>query len=587
LANLLKLRASASVRVPILQAPTRRQPCLSPIGTKIAVDLQLYLAAHGRKAPMKRNPPMGRWISALGLGAAAVLALTSPGAAQSRNETLLVVVESGANSLDIHTVGANPASYWVVWNTYDRLLSYGTKTLADGSQSYDYSTLKPELAESWSYTADDEITFVLRKDAKFHDGTPVTAKDVKWSFDRMVSVGGFPTFQMKAGSLEKPEQFIVVDDHTFRIKLLRKDKLTLPDLGVPVPEVLNSALVKSHATPDDPWALEWTKKNDAGGGAYKVESWQPGQELVLSRFDGWSSGPLPKLKKIIIREVPSAGNRRALIERGDADVSFDLPPKDTEELAKAGKVKVSGVPIENSLWAIGLNVKQPPFDNVKVRQAVAYAVPYQKIMDAVIYGRGLAMFGGAGKPLTALWPQPSPYDTDLAKAKDLLAEGGYPNGFETSININQGVATLSEPMATLLQESLAKIGIRTVINKVPGATWRAALLKKDMPLMIDTFSGWLNYPDYYFFWGYHGQNAVFNVMSYQNPDMDKLIDAARFENDPKKYQDLIKGFVKIAWDDVPRIPLFQYYLDIAMQPNINGYTYWFHRGIDFRSMAKN
>ncbi|MBF0393104.1 MAG: ABC transporter substrate-binding protein [Alphaproteobacteria bacterium] len=528
---------------------------------------------------------MKRLLRALCL-TAAVTVSTVPALAQTRNETLLVVIESGTNSLDIHTVGANPASYGVTWNTYDRLLTYGTKTLPDGTLSYDYNNIKPELAESWKFTADDEITFVLRKDAKFHDGTPVTAKDVKWSFDRMVSVGGFPTFQMKAGSIEKPEQFIVVDDHTFRVKLLRKDKLTVPDLGVPVPTILNSELVKKNATEKDPWGLEYTKTNSAGGGAYKVESWKPGQELVLARNDDWKSGPLPKLKKVIIREVPSAGNRRALLERGDVDVSFDLPPKDSQELAKGGKVKVAGVPIENSLWYVGMSLKQPPFDNVKVRQAVSYAVPYQKIMDAAIYGRGIPMFGGPAKPTSAAWPQPSPYNTDIAKAKALLAEAGFAKGFETTININQGAASLAEPMATLLQESLAQIGITTTINKIPGANWRAAMLKKDMPIAIDTFSGWLNYPEYYFFWGYHGQDAVFNIMSYKNPEMDKLIDAARFETDRQKYEEQIKGFVKIAWDDMPRAPLFQYYLDAAMQKNITGYTYWFHRGIDFRPMGK-
>lgn len=513
------------------------------------------------------------------------LCLTGPALAQTRNETLLVVVESGTNSLDVHTVGANPASYGVAWNVYDRLLTYGTKTLPDGTLSYDYASIKPELAESWEIT-DSEMTFHLRPDAKFHDGTPVTAKDVKWSFDRMVTVGGFPTFQMSAGSIEKPDQFVVVDDHTFKIKLLRKDKMTLPDLAVPVPVILNSELVKKHVTEADPWGLDYTKANDAGGGAFKVESWKPGQELVLTRFDDWKSGPLPKLKKVLIREVPSAGNRRALLERGDVDISFDLPPKDSQELAKAGKVKVAGVPIENSLWFVGMGVKQPPFDNVKVRQAVAYAVPYHQIMDAVVFGRGIPMFGGPATVTSAAWPQPSPYTTDIVKAKQLLAEAGFPNGFETTISINQGAATLAEPMATLLQESLGQIGIKATINKIPGASWRAAILKKDMPITVDTFSGWLNYPEYYFFWGYHGQNAVFNVMSYQNPAMDKLIEAARTETDPQKYKGDVEGFVKIAWDDIPRVPLFQYYLDAAMQPTVQGYTYWFHRAIDFRSISK-
>ena len=223
----------------------------------------------------------------------------------------------------------------------------------------------------------------------------MTAKDVKWSFDRAVTVGGFPTFQMKAGSLEKPEQFVVVDDATFRVNFLRKDRLTLPDIAVPVPVIINSELAKKHATASDPWAMEWLKNNDAGGGAFKLESWKPGQESVFVRFDDWKSGPLPKLKKVIVREVPSAGNRRALLERGDADISFDLPPKDFDEMAKAGKLKVVGIPVENAMSYVGMNVKTPPFDNVKVRQAVAYALPYDKIMDAAIYGRGIKLYGAA------------------------------------------------------------------------------------------------------------------------------------------------------------------------------------------------
>ena len=169
---------------------------------------------------------------------------------------------------------------------------------------YDYAKLEPELAERWEMAADGmRVTFKLRRNAKFHDGTPVTAKDVKWSFDRAVTVGGFPTFQMKAGSLEEPEQFKVVDDYTFQVKFLRKDKLTMPGpRRCRCRRSINSELAKKHATEKDPWALEWLKNNDAGGGAYKVESWKPGQEMVYARFDDWKSGPLPKIKRVIQRD---------------------------------------------------------------------------------------------------------------------------------------------------------------------------------------------------------------------------------------------------------------------------------------------
>ncbi len=516
-------------------------------------------------------------------------AVMTSASAQARKETLLLVTENGPNNLDIHGVGTNRPGYEASWNCYDRLMSHGVKKLADGSESYDRDTFTPELAEEWK-TGDMSVTFKLRKNAKFHDGTPVTAKDVKWSFDRAVSVGGFPTFQMKAGSLEKPEQFVAVDDSTFRIDFIRKDKLTMPDLAVIVPAIYNSALIRKNATEKDPWGLEYTKSNTAGGGAYKVVKWEPGTEVVYERNDDWKSGKLPAIRRIVWRTIPSAGNRRALMERGDADISFDLPYKDFAEMKAAGKVQVASTPIGNGIYYLGMNCKNPPFNNVKLRQAVAYAVPYQKIMDAVMFGLAKPMFGAeSNKVSDPVWPQQHGYGTDIAKAKALMAEAGFPNGLETTISFDLGQGVVSEPISILIQESLAQIGIKATINKVPGANWRSEMLKKELPMMVNFFSGWLDYPEYFFFWCYHGQNAVFNTMSYQDKEMDAMIDAARkaaAENDMAGYKASVNGFVTKAFEEVPRIPLFQPNLNVALQKNVSGYRYWFHRQLDYRSLVK-
>jgi peptide/nickel transport system substrate-binding protein len=246
--------------------------------------------------------------AASALTSTALGSLSTPAAAQARPADVLVVAnEFGPNSLDIHTVGANRPAYGVSWLCYDRLMTYAKKKLPDGRVMYDMDKLVPELAESWRIAPDgNSVTFKLRKNAKFHDGTPVTAKDVKWSFDRAVTVGGFPTFQMAAGSLEKPEQFAVEDEHTFTVKFIRRDKMTMNNLAVVVPCVFNSELVKKNATAQDPWGLAWTRNNVAGGGAYKVEAFRPGQEIIYVRNEDWKSGPLPKLRRVIQREVPNA-----------------------------------------------------------------------------------------------------------------------------------------------------------------------------------------------------------------------------------------------------------------------------------------
>ncbi|MGP9810519.1 ABC transporter substrate-binding protein [Rhodopseudomonas sp. NSM] len=530
--------------------------------------------------------------SATALAAGAMVpapAIWSAAKADARSESLLVVSESGPNNLDIHGIGTNVPGYEVSWNCYDRLITHEMKEGPGGVPYYDKDKFKGELAEDM-VVGDMSATFKLKKNATFQDGTPVTAKDVKWSLDRSVSVGGFPTFQMSAGSLTKPEQFVVVDDHTVRVDFLRKDKLTIPDLAVIVPCVVNSGLVKKHASEKDPWGLEYTKQNTAGSGAYRVVKWTAGTEVIMERNDKWVGGPLPKIKRVIWRMVPQAGNRRALLERGDADISYELPNQDFAEMKRDGKINVVSLPISNGIQYLGMNVSQPPFDNPKVREAVAYAVPYQKIIDAVMFGLANPMFGAAADKATEVkWPQPTKYNTDIAKAKALMAEAGHAAGFDTTLSFDLGFAGVNEPMCILIQESLAQIGIRCTINKIPGANWRTELNKKVLPLYVNIFSGWLDYPEYFFYWCYRSGNSIFNTMNYNSPEMDKLIEGARVAaaaGDMPTYDSDVKGFVDLAFKDIPRVPLYQPYLNVAMQKNISGFAYWFHRRLDYRTMVK-
>ena len=506
--------------------------------------------------------------------------------AQSRGDSLLVVLEGAPNSLDFHVPGANRQVYEVVWNIYDRLLGFGVKKDANGNDYYDVDNLQPELAEEWDRRA-MSVTLKLRKDAKFADGTPVTAKDVKYSYDRTFGVGGYPQSAIAAASLVKPEQFVVVNDHTFRVDFINHDKLSMPYLGVPLVNIYHSELVKKHAKPDDPWGVQWTKLNHAGGGAYKVEKWTPAQEIVYVRNDDWKCGPPPKLKRIISRVVPSAGMRRAIMQRGDVDVSYDITPKDAAEMAEHKSVKVISSLMENTVQFIGMNVTMKPFDNPKVRQAIAYAIPYQKIIDVAVYGRARGLFGGPDQVTTSEWPQPHRYVTDPARARRLLAEAGYPDGFETTLSFDLGAAVVNEPLCVLIQEALGQIGIKATIEKIAGSNWRAAFTQKKMPLHNQMFGGWFNFPDFYFFIVYNGNPAtIYNSMAYDNPEMDKAIDLAHYTTDKAVYEHNARKFIQLAFDDLPAIPLFQPYLNVAMHPDVTGYRYLFHRQLDFRHMAK-
>jgi peptide/nickel transport system substrate-binding protein len=504
--------------------------------------------------------------------------------AQSGADTLSLISESGANSVDPHTPGANRGTYEVAWNCYDRLLSLKIEKDANGTAHANATEPAPELAEEWNDSG-HSLTFKLRKNATFHDGTPVTAKDVKWSIDRAIGAGGNPKFQMSVASIVDPAQNVVVDDHTFRIDYARYDRQMLPNLAFSVPNILNSELIKKHATAADPWGLAWSKNNLAGGGAYKIVHRTP-DAIAYVRFDDWKCGPLPKMKHVVWRVVPSSETRRALLERGDVDVSNDFPPSDIVEMKREAKLKVYETPIDNAVQFIAMNEKIPPFDNVRVRRAVAYAIPYQKIMAVALYGQARPLFGGSGEITQAAWPQPSPYNTDLAKAKALLAEAGMPNGFETTFSYDAGAADIIEPMSVLIQESLGKIGVKVTLNKIDGANWRSSFTSRKLPFLTNLFAGWLNYPNYYFEMAL-GAKSIFNSGNYDNKAVMAMVQQSRFERDPAKYDAMVKTYVKTIFDDAVSVPVYQPWAYVATGKNMSGYVYWFHRRMDYRSMVKS
>ncbi len=521
------------------------------------------------------------------LAVAALLGLGAAGEAASldRSEVLIVGAENDITTIDIH-FGANRPAYGASWNLHARLLTFGTKKLSNGTLSYNYEDIQPELAESFTVSPDKhEITLVLRKGLKFHNGDPITVEDVKWTFDRAVSLGGFPTVQMAAGSMTKPEQFEIVDASTFKVRFPHVNRLSLPDLAVPVPAIYNSKLAKKHATAQDPWAKEWLKTNDAGAGPFMLEKWTPGEEIVYRAFEGYVGGA-PRIKRVVFRIIPSAATRRALLERGDLDIAFELPPKDVAELARNPKLKVESAPIENIAYYVAMNTRLAPFDNKKLRQAVCYAVPYEKIVKEVLYGRGLPLNTPIASNTFGHDPKLSPYRYDLERAKKVLAEAGYPNGLDVEMTITSA-RSLDEQIAVWTQAELKKIGVNVKIKKIPDGTFVKAMVDKTMAFQVNNFGGWLNDPAYFFFWNFHGgHNANWNTGNYANPALDAVIEKARLEPDRAKYLTLTKDMQKVMLEDAPWCIIFQPYLDVVMQPNVKGFVYWFHRQIDFRPLYK-
>ena len=295
--------------------------------------------------------------------------------AEPTADTLVSLSEGGPNAMDTQVSGANVPAYGIGWNCYDRLVSYGYKKGPSGEDMTDGGTIVPELAAEWE-EKDLSIAFKLRKDVVFHNGAPLTAKDVKWSLDRCIAAGGNPKFQLSTGSMEKPEQFVIVDDHTFRVDLPKKNPVALPNLALGICHIMNSELIAKNAAANDPWGFDWTRNNIAGSGAYQVTG-RTSDSFAFARNPAWKLGPLPQMERVLWRVVPSASSRRALLERGDADICNEFPPKDIAEMDRQGKLTVYASLIANGTQFIGINLLVPPFDNIKVRQALAYATPFR------------------------------------------------------------------------------------------------------------------------------------------------------------------------------------------------------------------
>src|SRR5258708_15441071 len=202
--------------------------------------------------------------------------------AQTRSETLRYVTGASVNTLDPNIPGSTREAFAVSLSTYDRLVSFGRKQL-NGKWVFDLGTITGELAETYEVSPDGlKMVFHLRKDAKFQDGTPVTADDVKWSLDRIVTAPVLGKAQLLTGSMTSADQFKVIDPLTFEVTLPKPDKLALPNLATVYPIIINAKVAKEHATAEDPWATAWLKEHTPATGPYIIDTFKPGHHVIMT-----------------------------------------------------------------------------------------------------------------------------------------------------------------------------------------------------------------------------------------------------------------------------------------------------------------
>ncbi len=458
------------------------------------------------------------------------------GGGEAGEDSKAVVAQAAdPTTMDPHAHRETPTAN-VLRHFYDPLLE---------RDSEDPTTFNPILAESFEQIDDTTIEFKLRKGVRFSGGEPLNAETVKYNIDRLTGKleGEPPVLAFEFESVDRAE---VVDDSTVRIVTKQPDALILGTIA-------EAFMIPAGAVDQDKDALA-SKPN--GTGPYDFVRWDRNNQVVMRAKDDYVLDA-PKIKDVTFRTLPDASSRIAAIQTGDVDVITNVPPDNIPEVESAGNAEVVPVPSARvaSVW---LNILETePLRSRQVRQALNYAVDKQAITENVM--------SGFGEPVATITPdyfvgqneqlEPYPYDPERAKA--LLAEAGFPDGFPMTIMVPRGRYFLGEEVAQAVTGYLNDVGIRTKIQAVEFGVFAKATQERKVP------------EAFYAAWG----NAFFNPLDelqvavlsgtkgfswYSNEQVDQLINEAAQTIDPEKHAEILRRIEEMIYADPPFIFLFAY-----------------------------
>ncbi|RFC67099.1 ABC transporter substrate-binding protein [Mesorhizobium denitrificans] len=355
----------------------------------------------------------------------------------------------------------------ITGNTYDMLVRLDAN---------DTTKVIGGIADSWTVSDDGlTYTFKLKPDIKFASGNPITAEDVAWSFERAVKLNKSPAFIIQQFGLTSDnvaEKAKAADAGTF---VFMVDKAYAPTfvlncLTATVGAVVDSKLVKEHVaavTPSDEYKFDndfgngWLKTNYAGSGPFKTREWKANEAVVIERNDNYY-GEKAKLARVVYRHVKESATQRLMLEKGDVDVARNLQPGDFDAVSKNADLAVTAAP-KSTVYYFSLNQKNEKLAKPEVREAFKYLVDYDALQDTLLKGIGEIHQNFLPKGILGARDD-NPYKLDVAKAKELLAKAGLPDGFSVTMDVRsqQPVAGVAES----IQATAAQAGIK--IEIIPG-----------------------------------------------------------------------------------------------------------------------
>jgi peptide/nickel transport system substrate-binding protein len=505
----------------------------------------------------------------------AVLPLATSSTSAQDSQPIVVTWWSEPSNFDLHSFGTDgdgDARFMLNVNLIRRKQVDGPYPGTTIAKSGEYVGA---LAESWEENKDEKsLTFHLRTDAKFASGNPVTAEDVRYTIERgMKSPTSYMGGLLSLGGVDDPSQAVVIDDHTIKlittngVTPLLYELLAMVNMGI-----LDKTALLEHATADDPYATKWLPLNAAGGGPYTLAKADPGVEFDFAPNPNYydAANGFPKNSGINFKIIPTAADRLLLLRTGALDVYRGVPYSEIDSLKSEDGIKVLVYP-STDMRAIALNNNIKPFDNVKVRQAVAYAVPYDDILQAVWAGYATQLKGIVPDGMPTADPSVFPYKLDLDKAKSLLTEAGYPDGFETTL-FTRADNQDDQQIALLLQDALSKINVKVNIESLTSGAYAARSFNdRDMPMFFFDWISYVNDPYYHYFWLMECKQGT-NYANYCDPEADKLIKEGIATTDVAKREEISKQLQKMHADASPWIYLSQPNSVTAMRSNIQGWA---------------
>ncbi|GBF10061.1 MAG: glutathione ABC transporter substrate-binding protein [Tepidibacillus sp.] len=435
-------------------------------------------------------------------------------------------------------------------DTNDTLSFSAEKTMLEGLIGFDKDMkMVPVLADKWVASEDaKEFTFFLKKGISFHDGTSFNAEAVKTNIDRLAD----PNSKLKRHSLfalvDKTE---VVDEYTVKVTLKEPFGAMLNNFAHPAAMMISPKALKEGVD---------VARNPVGTGPYKFKEWKPGDHLTVVKNDQYWKEGQPKLDSITFKPVPENGSRIAMLKTGEADFIYPVPAEEVNSIN--GK---DGIVVENKPSIIvrymSMNTQKKPFDNVKVRQALNYAVNKEAYLKVVNNGYGTIM-NSIIAPNVQFFAEQQPYEFNVEKAKQLLAEAGYPNGFEATLWSNNN--SISIKATQFLQQQLAQIGVKVNIENMETGTMADKIWTvqdpKDATIQL-YYGGWspsTGDAD----WGIRpllGGDLIppkgYNTAYYQNPKADEAIQAALKTADAEQRKAAYAKVQKLIWEDAPWVYL--------------------------------